>query len=97
MAKPHFHLPLERALTDTLELLHIDSGQCQLDLFNLDKQPIYRTTLENGDTVVLLRGGHALIMTDRTRIVEVKQGPYLGPAKDKVFFDIEGGYGPAKT
>ena len=53
--------------------------------------------LTHGDTVVLLRGGHALMIMDRTRIVEVKQGPYMGPQKDKVFFDVEGGYGPSKS
>ena len=91
LARPHFHLPAERALKDTLEMLHIDSGACLLSLYNDAKVRVYETRMESGDTVVLLAGGHALQMLDDTRIVEVKQGPYLGPARDKVFFEEEKG------
>ena len=88
-ARPHFHLPLQRALADTLEVLHIVGGSCRLTLFGGDKRKFYNTTLNNGDTVVLLKGGHSLDILESTRILEVKQGPYLGVEKDKVFFEAE--------
>ncbi len=87
LVKPHIHLPLERMLTNTLEILHIDSGASTLVLFDDTRQKFYETELNSGDTVVLLRGGHALKILDQTRIIEVKQGPYLGPDKDKVVFE----------
>lgn len=90
VARPHFHLPADRALKDTLEMLHIDSGRCNLLLYNDRKLRIYCTEMNSGDTVVLLAGGHALEMLQDTRIVEVKQGPYLGAERDKVFFEEEG-------
>lgn len=84
--KPHMHLPVERMLGNTLEVLHIDSGATSLEIFDEDKQKFYTTQLGAGDTVLLIRGGHALTIAADTRIVEVKQGPYLGPEKDKVTF-----------
>lgn len=85
-AKPHFHLPVDRALKDTLEVLHIDSGACQLNLYDQDKNLFYDIRLGTGDTVILIEGGHSLDFIEQTRVLEVKQGPYLGPEKDKVFF-----------
>ena len=84
--KPHMHLPVERLLSNTLEVLHIDYGATSLEIFDENKERFYVTTLNAGDTVLLIRGGHALTIADDTRIVEVKQGPYLGAAKDKVTF-----------
>jgi hypothetical protein len=84
--KPHAHLPLPRSIESTAEFLHIDSGSCQLDLYNHNKQKFFETTLEQGDTVLFLTGGHGLEILESTRIIEVKQGPYYGPAKDKEIF-----------
>ena len=84
--KPHMHLPVERLLSNTLEVLHIDTGSTSLEIFDEQKEKFYVTQLQAGDTVLLIRGGHALTITDDTRIVEVKQGPYLGADKDKVTF-----------
>ena len=86
VVKPHMHIPLERQLVNTLEVLHIDYGATTLVIYDDDRQPFYDTVLGAGDTVVLMRGGHGLTILDETRLIEVKQGPYLGPAKDKVVF-----------
>ncbi len=84
--QPHYHLPLPRALTDTQEFLHIDSGKCLLTLFDDQQLAFFETLLMHGDSVVLISGGHGLKLLEPTRIIEVKQGPYLGPTKDKAIF-----------
>lgn len=86
-ARPHFHPPLERKISATGEVLHIDSGSCVLFLYDDKQQRIFETSLVGGDTVILLSGGHSLEFKEATRIVEVKQGPYYGAEKDKVFFE----------
>ncbi|RYZ70257.1 MAG: hypothetical protein EOP09_06390 [Proteobacteria bacterium] len=85
--KPHRHPPLSRQLTSTAEFLHIDDGSCDLKLFTDDFEFYYETVLNSGDSVLCLRGGHSLNVLDATRIIEVKQGPYYGAAKDKIVFD----------
>jgi hypothetical protein len=84
--KPHFHLPLERALQDTLEVLHIDFGKCLLYIYDENQTRFFDTEIQTGDTLILLKGGHSLKILEKTKIIEVKQGPYLGPQKDKVVF-----------
>jgi hypothetical protein len=82
--KPHVHLPLSREISGTLELLHIDDGDTTLSLHDPDDGSCFYTTrLVGGDTVLLIHGGHGLEIHQPTRIIEVKQGPYLGAEKDK--------------
>jgi cupin fold WbuC family metalloprotein len=81
--KPHKHLPLAREIKTTVEVLHIDSGKCQMTLYDNTDQSFADVSLESGDTVVLLAGGHGLRVDEDTRIVEVKQGPYYGADLDK--------------
>lgn len=83
--KPHYHIDQSRSINDTAEVLHIDYGACDLDLYDNDSKKICSTKLGSGDTVIFLSGGHGLVIKDATRIIEVKQGPYNGPEKDKRF------------
>jgi hypothetical protein len=85
--RAHFHLPVERALSDTLEVLHFDSGVCLMEIYDEHQKKIYETQVRGGDTVVLMKGGHGFKVLEPTRIIEVKQGPYLGQSRDKVFFE----------
>lgn len=39
--------------------------------------------LLTGDTIFLVDGGHGFEMLEDTKIIEVKQGPYLGKDEDK--------------
>ena len=84
--RAHFHLPVERALIDTLEVLHFDSGACLMEIYDEDQKKFFETQVRGGDTVVLMKGGHGFKVLEPTRIIEVKQGPYLGQSRDKVFF-----------
>jgi cupin fold WbuC family metalloprotein len=81
--KPHYHIHQDRRIKDTAEVLHIDYGECDLDLYDNKNIKLQSTTLSAGDTVIFLDGGHGLVVRADTRIVEVKQGPYNGPDKDK--------------
>jgi len=85
--RAHFHLPVERALTVTLEVLHFDSGLCLMEIYDEDQKKFFETQVRSGDTVVLMKGGHGFKVLEPTRIIEVKQGPYLGQSRDKVFFE----------
>lgn len=85
--RPHVHLPLRRSVMAAVEVLVIESGACELTLFDSRHKPFHQTVLQTGDTVFLRRGGHGLKVLDRCRIIEVKQGPYFGPESDKAFID----------
>ena len=44
--------------------------------------------LEAGDVVLLLDGGHSFDIIDDARMIEIKQGPYVGEA-DKLRYETK--------
>lgn len=81
----HYHKPVERKLQTTTEVLIVQRGACELDVYNARCEPIATRSLSVGDVVMLCAGGHGLRMTEDTVLLEVKQGPYTGVA-EKVRF-----------
>jgi hypothetical protein len=75
---PHVHLPLERHIVGTQEVLIVKKGRCQIDIYNDNKVPIATRELRTGDIVILMGGGHGFHMLEDTVFLEIKQGPYLG-------------------
>lgn len=85
--KAHYHLPRQLVTTQINEFILIGEGKTTLTLFDADDQtPFVELLLETGDMVLLLAGGHGFKVHERTKIVEIKQGPYDGKSKDKVVF-----------
>lgn len=84
-SKPHIHIEHETVVTQSQEMLHIDSGKLELSLFSEDGRPLGVSILNGGDSVFLVKGGHGIRMIEPTKIIEVKQGPYYGVGTDKRF------------
>lgn len=82
----HRHNPVERAVTQTQEVLFIRRGRCRLNLYGSGDEVIVSTELLTGDVVLLSSGGHGLLMLEETEIIEVKQGPFSGE-HDKTRFE----------
>ncbi len=83
--KAHVHNIVERKVLGTPEVLIIKKGRLRLDLYSQEKEYIESTILEAGDIVFLPYGGHGLKCLEDVKMIEVKQGPYLGE-QDKVRF-----------
>jgi hypothetical protein len=85
--KAHYHLPRHLETNQIQEFILIGEGKTTLTLFDADdRSPFCDLLLEKGDMVLLLAGGHGFKVHEPTKLVEVKQGPYDGKAKDKVVF-----------
>jgi hypothetical protein len=74
---PHLHLPLERHLVGTSEVLILKRGRCLLDVYNDRKELVATRELREGDIMLMVGGGHGFRMLEDTVFLEVKQGPYL--------------------
>lgn len=74
----HLHLPIERHLAGTSEAIIVRSGRAVLSIYDDDKLCVYKSTLVQGDIVVLVAGGHGFKMLEDTVLMEIKQGPYTG-------------------
>ena len=84
--EPHIHSPVTRTINTSCECLFIKTGRVKIYFYDLYKKPICSEVVSEGDTVLLLSGGHGFLMIEPSEIIEVKQGPYVGQM-DKVRFD----------
>jgi hypothetical protein len=76
--EPHLHLPLERRLTGTSEVILVRRGRARVDFYRDDKVFVASRILDQGDLVLLVTGGHGFEFLEDTVLLEVKQGPYTG-------------------
>ena len=84
---PHIHLPVERHITGTSEVLFVRRGVAEVDFFDRSRQIICTRELREGDLLLIVEGGHGLRFTEDTVLVEVKQGPYVAGG-DKERFEV---------
>jgi hypothetical protein len=83
--EPHLHPVCERKLTSTPEVLVVQSGRLLVNFYDEAQNPLEERILEAGDVIVLLEGGHGFRVLEDLRMLEIKQGPYVGMA-DKTRF-----------
>lgn len=81
----HSHLPLQRHLIGTPETLIIRKGKAEVALYALDKSLLGVWTLDEGDIILLVAGGHFLRCLEDTVFFELKQGPYTGLVEKEPF------------
>ena len=74
----HTHVPLERRLVGTSEVIVVRSGRCELDVYDDDHILVATRALAAGDVMLMVGGGHGFRMLEDTVLLEVKQGPYTG-------------------
>ena len=73
----HTHLPLARQLVGTSEVLIVQRGRCEIDIYNSDQDLVATRELHEGDIMLMVEGGHGFRMLEDTVFLEIKQGPYL--------------------
>jgi len=81
----HIHLPIERHLKGTSEVLLVRKGKLEVDFFTDDKKFICTRELKEGDLVLLVSGGHGFRCMEDTVLLEIKQGPYTGLVEKEHF------------
>jgi len=84
--QPHVHNIVKREIFHTNEVLFIKKGKIRTDFYSDNKEYICSRTLESGDIMLLISGGHGFEMIEDTEMFEVKQGPYMGE-NDKTRFE----------
>lgn len=81
----HIHVPMERHLLGTSEVLVVRKGMLEADFYTDGKEFICTRLLRQGDVLLLVSGGHGFRCLKDTVLLEVKQGPYLGPQEKQRF------------
>jgi hypothetical protein len=75
---PHVHRPVAREVLYTQEVLFVRRGRVRVDFYDELQRYVRSATLNEGDVILLARGGHGFQMLEASEIIEVKQGPYVG-------------------
>jgi uncharacterized protein YjlB len=81
----HSHLPIERRIVGTSEVLIVRKGRCEIDVYTEDGVHVGMRELRTGDIVLISAGGHGFRMLEDTILLEIKQGPYTGLAEKEYF------------
>ena len=81
----HYHPQQERVIMSTSEVLVMLDGEMTVDIYDNNQNFIQSEKIYKGDTLALLSGGHGLKLTENSKFIEVKQGPY-NPETDKIRF-----------
>lgn len=83
----HKHNHVDRLVNVTQEVLYVRKGTIEAKIYNQNQALIDRRVVREGDIIVLLFGGHGYsILENGTQVLEVKNGPYVGPERDRVRF-----------
>ncbi|MCK4781674.1 hypothetical protein KAS79_01970 [Candidatus Parcubacteria bacterium] len=82
--KAHGHKICQRISNRTNEILFIKSGRVKAYFYSEEDELITEKELNKGDIAIIYAGGHAYdILENKTQVLEIKNGPYLGLEKDK--------------
>ena len=83
--EPHTHLPVNRELVGTQEVLIMREGRMRVDFYDIDRSYVASTELNPGDVALMNVGGHGFEILEDCLFIEVKQGPFV-EGEDKIRF-----------
>ncbi len=81
----HYHHPFIRQIGDLQQMFVMQHGKVAVDLYDEQGRKFREIVLGPGDAIVLMHGAHGLRVLEDFQAISVKQGPFLGTEKDKVF------------
>ncbi|MBM3255254.1 MAG: hypothetical protein FJZ08_03040, partial [Candidatus Omnitrophica bacterium] len=84
IGRPHIHNPIEHP---KVEILMVVRGRARVIIYNSQKERVDEVILEAGDKIISLAGHNVEFIGEDNKMIEVVEGPYLGPDQAKTFFE----------
>ena len=82
--KAHIHNEVRREVLWTQEVIYVKQGQIKAHIYDSNEKKVADIDVNAGDVIILLRGGHGYTITQNdTQVLEIKNGPYVGPELDR--------------
>ena len=82
----HKHAVIDaRVRCQSQEFIYIERGRVEVAFYDDNFKPVSTATLGRGDFMLQVSGGHEFRIHKGARLIEVKQGPYLGDRKAKIY------------
>lgn len=82
---PHAHIHQHKLVDLTHEVLYVIEGRIEVQFYSMEGRLLGTQEIAAGDVVILMSGGHGVRVLEPCRILEVKQGPYLGVEAEKKY------------
>ena len=73
----HIHISQERTIKKTSEAIFLQEGSLTFSIYDKELKLISEVTLDEGDVILLIEGGHGVKINGNAKFLEVKQGPYI--------------------
>ncbi len=82
--EPHKHICDPFKIHLVQEFILVKNGKLKMEFFSSKGEKYNETILNEGDSVLTIKGGHSIIFLEKSSILEIKQGPY--EENKKVYF-----------
>lgn len=83
--RAHRHPNTKYNVSTTQEFLYIEKGKVEATIYRNNWAVVKKVILKKGDFILSVAGGHSFRILKPSRIIEIKQGPYPGDKKAKIF------------
>tara|TARA_B100000902_G_C27318207_1_gene922612 strand:+ start:1918 stop:2310 length:393 start_codon:yes stop_codon:yes gene_type:complete len=81
----HYHPEQKREIFGTTEVLLVLEGKMEFEIYDRSNELISTVAIGRGEVIALFSGGHGIKMLEKTKFIEVKQGPYIEKIDKKRF------------
>jgi len=85
----HFHNEFERKAFRTQEIVFVLDGMITCNLYTQQGEFITSEKIEKNQLIIQFQGIHEYEIDKDSKILEVKNGPYFGPEKDRTRVDVK--------
>tara|TARA_B100000427_G_scaffold299946_1_gene281988 strand:- start:211 stop:615 length:405 start_codon:yes stop_codon:yes gene_type:complete len=79
----HYHNEFERTSKRTSECVYVLKGKVECNLYSEKGEFIEQVLLDSGQMIIQLSQAHEYVILEDSIVLEVKNGPYFGPDKDR--------------
>ncbi|HIH39496.1 TPA: hypothetical protein HA219_02120 [Candidatus Woesearchaeota archaeon] len=87
--EPHYHKSIKDVSNiDIQEFFYLIEGKILVELYNKNHKKVAEQIVKTGDSILIL-SGHGIKILEKTKMLEVKPGPYPGKEKEKVYIKEE--------
>ena len=87
IVKAHYHNDHKRVIEKTQEFVFVASGKVKFIVYTNNGELVNEVTLITGEAILFVEGGHKWEMMEKTKIIEIKQGPYISVEEDKTYIE----------
>lgn len=84
----HYHNTFERKSNITQEVVLVIEGSIVCNLYTKKGEYISSEEINQGQLIIQYQGTHEYVIKKDSKVLEIKNGPYFGPDKDRTRINV---------